>query len=140
MKCILDAWGAHHPELIRFVASRVSDPDEANDVVQEVFIRAIRLENGLCGVDNRRAWLFHVARNLLIDRYRVAIKNFLVSEKHHRVMSLRFGGGNAILCAREYSSTRSGVYLCNWPQNILLSTVQRHQSALQSYQRVLVEA
>lgn len=72
MKCILDAWSAHHPELLRFVASRVSDIQEANDLVQEVFLRAARLENGLCGVDNRRAWLFHVARNLLIDRFRLA--------------------------------------------------------------------
>lgn len=71
MKCILDAWSAHHPELLRFFASRISDTQEANDLVQEVFLRATRLENGLCGVDNRRAWLFQVARNLLIDRYRL---------------------------------------------------------------------
>lgn len=72
MKCILDAWHAHHPELLRFVAARVADPQEAHDLVQEVFLRATRLDEGLCGVENRRAWLFQVARNLLIDRYRTA--------------------------------------------------------------------
>lgn len=71
MKCILDAWETHQQELFRFVASRVSDTQEAHDLVQEVFLRATRLENGLCGVDNRRAWLFQVARNLLIDSYRL---------------------------------------------------------------------
>lgn len=72
MKCILDAWQAHHPELLRFVADRVPDSQEAHDLVQEVFLRATRLDQGLCGVENRRAWLFQVARNLLIDRYRTA--------------------------------------------------------------------
>ena len=72
MKCIIDAWEAHRRELLRFVARRVSDAQEANDLVQEVFLRATRLEHGLCGIDNRRAWLYQVARNLLIDRYRLA--------------------------------------------------------------------
>lgn len=72
MNCILEAWDSHHRELLRFIASRTSDSQEAHDLVQEVFLRAARLENGLCGVNNRRAWLFHVARNLLIDRYRLA--------------------------------------------------------------------
>lgn len=72
MKCIVDAWDAYQRELLRFISSRVADTQEANDLVQEVFLRATRLENGLCGIDNRRAWLFHVARNLLIDRYRLA--------------------------------------------------------------------
>src|SRR5574343_1936395 len=71
MKCILDAWETCHQELLHFVASRVSDTQAAHDLVQEVFLRATRLENGLCGINNRRAWLFQVARNLLIDRYRL---------------------------------------------------------------------
>ncbi len=72
MNCILEAWDSHHLELLRFVASRISDSQEAHNLVQEVLLRATRLDNGLCGVGNRRAWLFHVARNLLIDRYRLA--------------------------------------------------------------------
>ena len=72
MKCIIDAWEAHRRELLRFVANRIPDTQEANDLVQEVFLRATRLENGLCGIDNRRAWLFQVTRHLLIDRYRLA--------------------------------------------------------------------
>ena len=71
MKCILDAWETCHQELLHFVASRVSDTQAAHDLVQDVFLRATRLENGLCGINNRRAWLFQVARNLLIDRYRL---------------------------------------------------------------------
>lgn len=72
MKCLIDAWDSHQRELLRFVAGRIPDGLEAHDLVQEVFLRATRLENGLCGIKNRRAWLFQVARNLLIDRYRLS--------------------------------------------------------------------
>lgn len=72
MKCIIDAWDAYHRELLHFVANRIPETQEANDLVQEVFLRATCLEHGLCGIGNRRAWLFQVARNLLIDRYRLA--------------------------------------------------------------------
>ena len=72
MQCIVDAWDSHQRELLRFVAARLPDAQEAADLVQEVFLRAARLEHGLCGIANRRAWLFQVARNLLVDRYRLA--------------------------------------------------------------------
>lgn len=71
MQCISDAWTTHGRELLRFVSSRITDADEAWDLVQEVFLRAMLQNRGLCGIDNPRAWLFHVARNLLIDRYRL---------------------------------------------------------------------
>jgi len=72
MKCITDAWDEYRGELLHFVAHRIPNMQDAHDVVQEVFLRATRLERGLCGVNNRKAWLFQVARNLLIDRYRLS--------------------------------------------------------------------
>lgn len=82
MKCITDAWGEHQRELLHFVANRIPDGQEAHDLVQEVFLRATRLEDGLCGVSNRRAWLFQVARNLLIDRYRLTREEVELDETH----------------------------------------------------------
>ena len=37
-------------------------PQGPHDLVREVFLRATRLDQGLCGVENHRAWLFQVAR------------------------------------------------------------------------------
>ena len=71
MKCIADAWSAHQTELLRFVESRLNSHKEAHDTVQEVFLKALKQPDGLCSVANRRAWLFRVARNILIDRYRL---------------------------------------------------------------------
>jgi RNA polymerase sigma-70 factor, ECF subfamily len=83
MKCIADAWTRYEHELHGFVRCRTADAQEANDLVQEVFLRAMRREFGLCGIDNPRAWLFRVARNLLIDRYRLDKEEFSLDEANY---------------------------------------------------------
>jgi RNA polymerase sigma-70 factor, ECF subfamily len=72
MRCLSNAWVRHEAELRRFLRHRAGTDAEGDDLLQEVFLRALRQPNGLCGIDNPRAWLFHVARNLLIDRLRLA--------------------------------------------------------------------
>lgn len=71
MQCLIDAWTAHAAELRRFLRHRAGSDAEGDDLLQEVFLRAMRQPKGLCGVDNPRAWLYHVGRNLLIDRLRL---------------------------------------------------------------------
>ncbi len=71
MRCVADAWKKHEAELRRFLHHRTGDDAAADDLLQEVFLRVLRQQNGLCGIDNPRAWLFHAARNLLIDRLRL---------------------------------------------------------------------
>jgi RNA polymerase sigma-70 factor (ECF subfamily) len=72
MRCVTEAWEKHETELWRFLRHRTGSDAEADDLLQEVFLRVLRQPNGLCGIDNRRAWLFHAARNLLIDRLRLS--------------------------------------------------------------------
>lgn len=71
MKCIVAAWERHETELRRFLRHRSGDDASAEDLLQEVFLRALRQKNGLCGIDDPRAWLFQTARHLLIDRLRL---------------------------------------------------------------------
>jgi RNA polymerase sigma-70 factor, ECF subfamily len=70
--CVVAAWDAHQAELRGYVRHRVSDAAAADDVVQEVFLKAMSRDNALCGIDNPRAWLFQVARNALVDRARTS--------------------------------------------------------------------
>lgn len=72
MRCVTEAWEKYETDLRRFLRHRAGSDAEAEDLLQEVFLRALRRANGLCGIDNRRAWLFTAARNLLIDRLRLA--------------------------------------------------------------------
>jgi RNA polymerase sigma-70 factor (ECF subfamily) len=63
-------WDRYRDRLMGFVRSRISDPDEAEDILQEVFIK---VHTGLCCLQEWTAmekWIYRVMRNLIIDRYR----------------------------------------------------------------------
>lgn len=73
--CVSSAWRAHEGELRGYLRKRLSDRDAADDVLQDVFVKAMRSGQHFCTLDNPRAWLFQVARNALVDRYRAAHAN-----------------------------------------------------------------
>ena len=56
--------------LLRFIERRVPDPDEADDILQDVFAELVESYRLLKPVEQAAAWLFRVARNRIIDRYR----------------------------------------------------------------------
>jgi RNA polymerase sigma-70 factor (ECF subfamily) len=72
LPCILDAWKSHEAELRGFLIRRAGDEHLADDLLQEVFLKAVRQGLGFCDVVDSRAWLFRVARNAMIDHARLA--------------------------------------------------------------------
>ena len=72
MTCLTDAWTAHAPELRGWLRRRVDNPALADDLLQDLFLKALRQGERFCSLQNARAWLFEVARNLLADQLRVA--------------------------------------------------------------------
>ncbi|HEY5580088.1 MAG TPA: sigma-70 family RNA polymerase sigma factor [Rhodoferax sp.] len=72
MNCLTVAWTAHEPELRGWLRHRLGNPAEADDLMQDLFLKALRQGERFCSVQNARAWLFEVARNTLADRLRVA--------------------------------------------------------------------
>jgi RNA polymerase sigma-70 factor, ECF subfamily len=63
-------WEGYAGRLLGFIRSRVPSPEEAEDILQEVFVR---IHTGLCCLQEEPAmerWIYRVARNLIIDRYR----------------------------------------------------------------------
>ncbi|MEO8654400.1 MAG: sigma-70 family RNA polymerase sigma factor, partial [Ramlibacter sp.] len=68
--CVAAAWQSHESELRTYLRHRSADRDVADDVLQDVFVKAMRQGQGFCALDNPRAWLFQVARNTLVDRLR----------------------------------------------------------------------
>jgi RNA polymerase sigma-70 factor (ECF subfamily) len=53
----------YHAMLVRYLTRRLGDRDWAEEVAQEVFVRALRQES----ITNERSWLFAVANNLVRD-------------------------------------------------------------------------
>ena len=69
--CHQRAWRLHKEEVRRFLAHRCGCAAEADDLLQEVCLRVVVQGAAFCRVENSRAWLLQVARNLLIDRLRL---------------------------------------------------------------------
>jgi RNA polymerase sigma-70 factor (ECF subfamily) len=63
-------WDGFHQKLIAFLRSRVRDPEIAQDLLQEVFIRVHANLGCLRNPEKLESWLYQIARNILIDYYR----------------------------------------------------------------------
>ena len=59
---------AHRAELLRFLTLRCGSPDDAQDLLQDLWIRASSQSAGPVG--KPRAYLFRMANNLVLDRVR----------------------------------------------------------------------
>lgn len=69
--CVTKAWRAHESELRGYLVHRLGNSDLADDLLQEIFIKAMRQGADFCRLDNTRAWLFQVARNTVVDYHRL---------------------------------------------------------------------
>jgi len=56
--------------LYRVALSLVRNPAEAEDVVQDVFLRVLERKRELAAIVDLRPWLVRIAWNLALDRYR----------------------------------------------------------------------
>jgi RNA polymerase sigma-70 factor (ECF subfamily) len=60
----------HHRSLLRYLYRLVSDPETAEDLAQETFIKAMRAWSGLENADVARNWLYRIATNTAYDHLR----------------------------------------------------------------------
>jgi RNA polymerase sigma-70 factor (ECF subfamily) len=56
--------------LYRVALSVLRNPAEAEDVVQDAFVRVLQLQRSLSAITDLRPWLVRIAWNLAIDRIR----------------------------------------------------------------------
>ncbi|MGQ9862042.1 MAG: RNA polymerase sigma factor SigZ [Thiobacillaceae bacterium] len=71
MSCLTDAWNRHERELRAWLRHRLGNTHDAEDLLQDLFLKALRQDKKFCQIDNARAWLFEVARNTLADHLRL---------------------------------------------------------------------
>ena len=69
--CLMTAWHANEAELRGWLRHRLGNPGDAEDMLQDLFVKALRQGERFCAIANARAWLFEVARNALADRLRL---------------------------------------------------------------------
>ena len=74
-EALAELFELYYDRVARYIASRVSDRDLAEDMAGEVFVRAVESYGSYQRTDVPvQAWLFRIAHNLVIDHYRRASK------------------------------------------------------------------
>jgi RNA polymerase sigma-70 factor (ECF subfamily) len=63
-------WREMHRPLIAFVARRVRDPRDAEDVVQDVMLRVHRHADDIAQIEHVSAWVHRIAHSAIVDFYR----------------------------------------------------------------------
>ena len=67
---VVTAWADHHNEIYAFLIRTTRDPEVAEDLLQEAFLRLTREARANRTPDNVRAWLYRVGANLAVSRGR----------------------------------------------------------------------
>jgi len=67
---IVAALERERPRLLHWLRRQVVDPGDVEDVLQDVFYELVAAYRLLQPVEQAGAWLFRVARNRLVDRWR----------------------------------------------------------------------
>lgn len=75
--------------VLRFINSKISSLDIAEDVTQETFIKAyLAIDSFQYRDDNKfKSWLFRIANNLVMDYFRQSNKRFLIVEANDIVLN-----------------------------------------------------
>lgn len=69
-----ELYAQHYPELLRYAMSACHSWEQAEDLAQEAFLKALQNADTFedLGPSQRRAWLFRTLKNLMCDKYRRA--------------------------------------------------------------------
>ena len=67
---IADVIRREQSRLRNFIRSRVADPRDVEDILQDVFYKLVEANRLLMPIDHVTGWLFRVTRNRIIDFFR----------------------------------------------------------------------
>jgi RNA polymerase sigma-70 factor, ECF subfamily len=65
-----EIWEEFSDSLRRFIRKRVNDPQDAEDILQDVFIKIHNRIDTLQDEQRLVSWLYQITRNTIIDHYR----------------------------------------------------------------------
>jgi RNA polymerase sigma factor (sigma-70 family) len=84
---ILETIRENRARLYRFIRSRVVDPTDAEDILQDVFYELVEADRLMKPIEHVTGWLFRIARNRITDLFRRGARNSResVTSSHHEV-------------------------------------------------------
>lgn len=63
-------WRQHHDQLLAFISKRIKNRDDAEDILQEVFIKILSNIEKLKDSSKLQSWIFQITRNAIVDYIR----------------------------------------------------------------------
>lgn len=76
-----DIWKNYRLQLFNFIKRQVHDPQDAKDILQDVFIKAQTRHHEVRDYSRMAGWMFSITRNAIADHYRKEKKEQKVKEK-----------------------------------------------------------
>lgn len=70
MESVGEAWLVYRRQLLSFIRARVGTVDDAEDILNDVFVKLTKSIAANAKPDNISAWLYHVTKNSIVDYYR----------------------------------------------------------------------
>jgi RNA polymerase sigma-70 factor (ECF subfamily) len=70
MTKVEEAWLRYQQKLFSFIRSRVKTPEDAEDIVNDVFVKLAKAANDKTAPNDVSAWLYRVTKNRIVDYYR----------------------------------------------------------------------
>ena len=107
-----------HDRLRRFIRSRTACDADADDVVQEVFVRVHKNLGSVRDASRIEPWLFQVARNALIDFQRKKV-----------TLATSFDREIAFNCSQEFNEV-----IAEWLRNVITLLPEDQQRAVEMYE------
>ncbi|MGG0716650.1 RNA polymerase sigma factor SigX [Robertmurraya massiliosenegalensis] len=65
-----ELYSKYHHDVFQFIFYMVKNREQAEDLVQEVYIRVLKSYDRFEGKSSEKTWLFSIARNVAIDHFR----------------------------------------------------------------------
>jgi RNA polymerase sigma-70 factor (ECF subfamily) len=100
--------GRHAPALARFAAS-LGARDDAEELVQDTFVRAFRGLEAFRGESSFRTWLFSILRRLLTDRRRAARRAPVGAELSEADAATEFAALDALVATETERRLRAAL-------------------------------
>ncbi len=72
---IFEIWEEYKSVLLGFIKKRVSDNDDANDILQDVLLKSYQYCSKGKTVINLKSWLYKITTNTIIDYYKKSKKS-----------------------------------------------------------------
>jgi RNA polymerase sigma factor (sigma-70 family) len=73
----------YHRQLYGFLYHMTKQKESSEDIVQNVFFRMLKYRNSFNGSGEFKAWMYHLARNVLSDHYKKNKKTPTMGDLHH---------------------------------------------------------